>query len=110
MLWNQAAGSISLELIGSWRAGILEDDDHGLLEFELELLKEQVAKEKGRFGDRRCDLTVIGDQSKVDRFTEALKECFLTEEEIKLPMDQMMTDIEHTINYEPKKPKKDEKS
>ncbi|MBK21281.1 MAG: cobalamin biosynthesis protein CobW [Flavobacteriales bacterium] len=84
LLWNQAAGSISLELIGSWRAGILEDDDHGLLEFELELLKEQVAKEKGRFGDRRCDLTVIGDQSKVDRFTEALKECFLTEEEIKL--------------------------
>tara|TARA_B100000524_G_scaffold30603_2_gene15218 strand:+ start:12817 stop:13143 length:327 start_codon:yes stop_codon:yes gene_type:complete len=33
-----------------------------------------------------------------------------TEEEIKLPMDQMMTDIEHTINYEPKKPKKNEKS
>ena len=84
LLWNQAAGSISLELIGSWRAGILEDDDHGLLEFELELLKEQVAKESGRFGDRRCDLTVIGDQSKVDRFTEALNACFLTEEEIKL--------------------------
>ena len=84
LLWNQAAGSISLELIGSWRAGILEDDDHGLLEFELELLKEQLANEKGRFGDRRCDLTVIGDQSKVDRFTEALNACFLTEEEIKL--------------------------
>ena len=84
LLWNQAAGSISLELIGSWRAGILEDDDHGLLEFELELLKEQLANEKGRFGDRRCDLTVIGDQSKVDRFTEALNKCFLTEEEIKL--------------------------
>ena len=73
-----------MELIGSWRAGILEDDDHGLLEFELELLKEQLANEKGRFGDRRCDLTVIGDQSKVDRFTEALNACFLTEEEIKL--------------------------
>lgn len=84
LLWNQAAGSISLELIGSWRAGILEDHDHGLLEFELELLKEQVAKESGRFGDRRCDLTVIGDQSKVDRFTKALKACFLTEEEINL--------------------------
>ena len=84
LLWNQAAGSISLELIGSWRAGILEDDDHGLLEFELELLKEQVAKEAGRFGDRRCDLTVIGDQSKVDVFTDVLNSCFLTEEEIKL--------------------------
>lgn len=84
LLWNQAAGSISLELIGSWRAGILEDENHGLLEFELELLKQQLAKEKGRFGDRRCDLTVIGDQSKVDRFTDALTSCFLTEDEIKL--------------------------
>ena len=84
LLWNQAAGSISLELIGSWRAGIVEDEDHGLLEFELELLKKQLAEEKGRFGDRRCDLTVIGDQSKVDRFTDALTSCFLTEDEIKL--------------------------
>ena len=33
-----------------------------------------------------------------------------TEEEIQLPMDQMMTDIEHTINYEPKKSQKNEKS
>ena len=38
---------------------------------------------------------------------ELIKE---TEEEIKLPMDQIMTDIEHTINYEPKKPKTNEKS
>ena len=84
LLWNQAAGSISLELIGSWRAGVIEDENHGLLEFEIELLKEQLTKEKGRFGDRRCDLTVIGDESKVDRFTDALNSCFLTEEEIKL--------------------------
>lgn len=84
LLWNQAAGSISLELIGSWRSGIIEDENHGLLEFEIELLKEQLAKEKGRFGDRKCDLTVIGKQSKIDRFTNALKDCFLTEEEIKL--------------------------
>ena len=38
---------------------------------------------------------------------ELIKE---TEEDINLPMDQMMTDIEHTINYEPKKPKTNEKS
>jgi hypothetical protein len=29
-------------------------------------------------------LTVIGDQSKVDRFTDALTSCFLTEDEIDL--------------------------
>lgn len=84
LLWNQAAGSINLELIGSWRAGIVEDKDHGLTEMEIKILKERLAKESGRFGDRHCDLTVIGDKTQVDRFTNALKSCLLTEEEIKL--------------------------
>lgn len=84
LLWNQAAGSINLEIIGSWRAGILEDKNHGITEFEIEKLKELMAQEKGRFGDRKCDLTVIGDYAHVDRFTAALKSCFLTEEEIRL--------------------------
>jgi G3E family GTPase len=84
LLWNQAAGSISLELIGSWRSGIIEDDNNGLNEMETQLLKEQLSKNSGRFGDRRCDLTVIGDQSKVDRFTNELKLCFLTDDEINL--------------------------
>lgn len=84
LLWNQAAGSISLELIGSWRAGIVEDKDHGISEFEIQQLKELLANEPGRFGDRHCDLTVIGDQAHVDRFTDALISCFLTEEEIQL--------------------------
>ena len=82
LLWNQAAGSISLELIGHWRAGILDDPNNGLLEIEVEQLREQLAKESGRFGDRHCHLTVIGDKTQVDRFTQALQACFLTEEEI----------------------------
>lgn len=84
LLWNQAAGSISLEIIGSWRAGILEDEDNGLSEMEIQLLQEKIAKEPGRFGDRHCDLTVIGDITQVDRFTNALNSCFLTDEEIEL--------------------------
>ncbi|MEO0338046.1 MAG: GTP-binding protein [Bacteroidota bacterium] len=84
LLWNQAAGSISLELIGYWRAGIVEDENHGISAFEIQELKKMLAKEKGRFGDRQCDLTVIGDQAQVDRFTDALRSCFLTEEEIQL--------------------------
>ncbi|MEO1214084.1 MAG: GTP-binding protein [Bacteroidota bacterium] len=82
LLWNQAAGGINLEIIGSWRSGIVEDENHGISSMEIELLKEQLAKESGRFGDRHCDLTVIGDKTQVDRFTDALKACFLTEEEI----------------------------
>ncbi|HAB90158.1 MAG TPA: hypothetical protein DCF84_06440 [Bacteroidetes bacterium] len=41
-------------------------------------------KEKGRFGDRHCDLTVIGDLSHVDIFADKLKSCFLTNDEIDL--------------------------
>jgi G3E family GTPase len=84
LLWQQAAGGISLELIGSWRAGIIEDKNHGLSSMEIEQLKEFLLKEPGRFGDRHCDLTVIGDKSQVNQFTERLKSCFLTEEEITL--------------------------
>lgn len=84
LLWNQAAGSISLEMIGLWRSGIVDDANSGISELERHQLKELLAKEPGRFGDRRCDLTVIGDEAQVDRFTDALKLCFLTEDEIRL--------------------------
>ena len=83
LLWNQAAGSISLELVGYWRSGVLEESDNGLMEMEKELLKERLAKETGRFGDRHCHLTVIGDKTQVDPFEKALKLCFLNEDEIK---------------------------
>ena len=82
LLWNQAAGGISLELIGYWRAGILEDENNGLDEFEIEGLRKRLENETGRFGDRRCNLTVIGDKSQVDRFAESLERCFLNEDEI----------------------------
>jgi len=82
LLWSQAAGSISLELIGYWRTGIVEDENHRLTEIEIKLLKKQLQGETGRFGDRHCDLTVIGHEEQVDRFTEALKACFLTDEEM----------------------------
>ena len=84
LLWNQAAGGISLELIGSWRSGILEDNNHGLSEMEIKLLEEKLEKESGRFGDRHCDLTVIGDKTQVDSFTSSLISCFLNDEEIQL--------------------------
>lgn len=82
LLWNQAAGGINLELIGYWRAGILEDENNGLDAMEIEGLRKRLATETGRFGDRRCHLTVIGDKSQVDRFAESLVRCFLTEDEI----------------------------
>ena len=71
-----------MELIGYWRAGILEDDNNGLDEEEIAGLKKRLEQESGRFGDRRCNLTIIGDDSQVDLFADSLMQCFLTEEEI----------------------------
>ena len=82
ILWNQAAGGINLEIVGLWRTGFVEDENSGMSEEEISILKDMLKKEKGRFGDRKCDITVIGDKSQVDRFTEALQSCFLSDKEI----------------------------
>ena len=87
LLWNQAAGGINLEIIGSWRSGIIEDSNNSLSKFEIKILQDRLAKESGNFGDRYCDLTVIGDNKQVDIFTSALKSCFLTDYEIQLWKD-----------------------
>ncbi len=82
LLWNQAAAGINLELVGYWRAGILENKDNRLDEMERAVFREQLANKPGRFGDRECHLTVIGDRTQVDQFTDSLMQCFLTEGEI----------------------------
>lgn len=82
LLWNQAAGGISLEIIGTWKIAIVEDKNNGLLKDEIMLLEELLKNEPGRFGDRCCDLTIIGDKDHVNEFTEKLKSCFLTKKEI----------------------------
>ena len=84
ILWNQAAGGINLEIIGLWRSTIIAAKNHGISETEIDVLKEMISKENSQFGDRRCDLTVIGDKSHVNLFTDALKSCFLSNEEIEL--------------------------
>ena len=83
LLWNQTAGEINLEIVGTWRVAIVDDKNNGLLEKEIDLLKQEIEKNKSRFGDRCCDLTVIGDKKHVSKFTEKLKTCFLSENEIK---------------------------
>ena len=84
LLWQQAASGISLELIGSWRSGIVEDKNHNLSKMEIEQLNEMLLKEPGRFGDRHCELTVIGDKSQINQFVDRLNTCFLTDDEIRL--------------------------
>ena len=49
---------------------------------EIKILEKKIDQEGRLFGDRHCDITVIGDQTQVDRFTNALKSCFLNDQEI----------------------------
>ena len=74
-----------VELLTYWKmkVEIVEDKNNRLLEEELKFLKESLRNENGRFGDRCFDLTIIGDKNHVDKFTEKLKSCFLTSEELK---------------------------
>ena len=60
----------------------MKNQNNRLLDFELERLKEQLKKKKGRFGDRRCDITIIGERNQLDKFTEKLNLCFLNDKEI----------------------------
>lgn len=84
LLWNQAAGSISLEFIGYWKAGVLTHDDQRLTREEYDALRQQLRRQwPGRFGDRRCRLTVIGQRGELDPFVAALRRSFLTEDEIR---------------------------
>ncbi len=82
LLWNQAAGGINLELIGTWKVAIIENENNGLLKEELKSIKEQLKTKLGAFGDRCCDLTIIGHKDHVTQFSEKLKSCFLTNDEI----------------------------
>ncbi len=59
-----------------------EDQNNGLLEEEMQLLKEKLENDPERFVDRCCDLTIIGDEDQVTHFTEKTQSCFLTKEEI----------------------------
>ncbi|MFK8257550.1 CobW family GTP-binding protein [Erwinia sp. AnSW2-5] len=82
LLWNQASGSISLEFISYWKAGVLAHENNRLNNEERRILQQQMKAMPGRFGDRRCSLTVIGQRHQLDDFCRALRRCFLTEEEI----------------------------
>lgn len=63
---------------------MLAHSDSGLTVEERALLHQQMLRQwPGRFGDRRCRLTVIGQKDEVDGFVTALKTCFLTEAEIR---------------------------
>jgi G3E family GTPase len=82
LLWNQAAGSLSLELTAYWKAALVSNPDGRLVPEEIAMLKEQLQGAHPVFGDRRCELTIIGPERDRAVFVPELRECFCTEKEM----------------------------
>lgn len=82
LLWSQATGNMGLEIVGFWRATIFDDPDEKFTDEHREIFRKKIEKVESRFGDRRCRLTIIGQQDDVGAFEDALKRCFLTDEEL----------------------------
>lgn len=82
LLWNQAAGSIDLELLAYWKAAIVQDPLGKLQSDEKEQLKKQLASSHCVFGDRLNELTIIGTTKDRERFVRELHQCFCTQAEV----------------------------
>lgn len=82
LLWNQTGGSVGLEIVNYWKISALEDDRLNLSDWEKDAMHAKLTQAHPDFGDRRCQLTVIGDELELDKFVEALKTCFCTDDEI----------------------------
>ncbi|MEM9581680.1 MAG: GTP-binding protein [Pseudomonadota bacterium] len=82
LLWNQTGGSVGLEIVNYWKVSALEDDSLNLSDWEKEAMKAKLAEAHPEYGDRRCRLTVIGNEAELDAFVAELETCFCTEAEI----------------------------
>lgn len=82
LLWNQTGGSVGLEIVNYWKISALEDGSLNLSDWEKEAMQEKLQEAHPDFGDRRCQLTVIGNEAELDAFVEALEACFCDEAEI----------------------------
>ncbi|WAC21241.1 GTP-binding protein [Luteolibacter sp. SL250] len=81
LLWNQAGGALGIELVAFWKVHMLEHDSR-LLPEEKDHLRRLLAGQYPVFGDRNCELTLIGLEQDVRIFEAELLKCFCTPGEI----------------------------
>ena len=82
LVWNQSGSHFGLEWSGTWRAAMLADPDGHLLPDERAALAARLATAHPIFGDRACELTIIGAAADRAVFLEDLRACFCTDEEV----------------------------
>ena len=81
-LFNQAGSYFALEWVATWKAGALADPDARLLPEERQALAARLATTDPVFGDRHCELTVIGSASDRSIFFRELQRCLCTVAEV----------------------------
>ncbi|MEM8840613.1 MAG: GTP-binding protein [Pseudomonadota bacterium] len=84
LLWNQTAGSVGLQILNYWKAAALDDESLNLTPAEREEMRRRLDGFSPEFGDRHCQLTVIGDKDGLHTFAQALNECFCSQDEVAL--------------------------
>lgn len=82
LLWNQTGGVIEMELTAYWKAALVTNPDGNLVAEEIEMLKQMLGNSDPVFGDRACELTIIGTSRDRAVFVPAFMNCFCTEGEI----------------------------
>lgn len=82
LVWSQAGSHVGLEWAATWKAGILDDPDARMLPEERRGLAQQMQALHPVFGDRHCELTIIGHLSDRERFVDALHACLCRDNEI----------------------------
>jgi G3E family GTPase len=82
LVWHQSGSHVALEWAATWKAGILEDSSARLRPEERQALTAQVRALHPVFGDRHCELTIIGHARDRAAFRQPLMDCFCTDDEI----------------------------
>ena len=82
LLWQQSGSQIGLEIRGLWRSEVVREREGALLPEEREKLGTALESSHPVFGDRRNELTSIGDRAACETFREALRAALCTDEEV----------------------------
>ncbi|TPV97213.1 MAG: hypothetical protein B7733_00745 [Myxococcales bacterium FL481] len=82
LLWQQSGSQIMLELTGFWYAEAVHNHAGKLLPGEVERLKSRLEATHPIFGDRHCELTLIGLPDACTAFADALRSALCTPAEV----------------------------
>ena len=82
LLWQQSGSQIGLEIRGLWRAEVIRDVEEKLLPEEIARLNADLEAGHPVFGDRRNELTFIGDKHACETFRAAMAEALCTDDEV----------------------------